>query len=162
MEDDAIMLPSGCALACVSLVFGIKGEFHQNLTCIFILKAFPTPMTKMFFLTSHVRFESWDWQIGGNTIINCWNYLPHLYQERNQIILVFRKHKRDSHFLDSWGCCCRIVFFILRAQKSVFVIKASRFWWNDPLMWSRRLFLLPESHPHAPAETPTRTPPPRL
>lgn len=30
MEDDAIMLPSGCALAYVSLVFGIKREFHQH------------------------------------------------------------------------------------------------------------------------------------
>lgn len=30
MEDNAIMLPSGCALACISLVFGIKWEFHQN------------------------------------------------------------------------------------------------------------------------------------
>lgn len=30
MEDNAIMLPSGCALAYVSLVFGIKGELRQN------------------------------------------------------------------------------------------------------------------------------------
>lgn len=38
MEDDAIMLPSGCALAYVSLVFGIKGEFHQNWLVLLFCK----------------------------------------------------------------------------------------------------------------------------
>lgn len=36
MEDNAIMLPSEFALACVSLVFGIKEEFHQNWLAIIL------------------------------------------------------------------------------------------------------------------------------
>lgn len=38
MEDNAIMLPSGCALVYVSLVFGIKGEFHQNWLVLLFYK----------------------------------------------------------------------------------------------------------------------------
>ena len=63
MENNAIMLPSGCALACVSLVFGIKGEFHQKLACFFyFILAIPTEdhcfVFHMLFSTNHIRSES--------------------------------------------------------------------------------------------------------
>lgn len=75
------------------------------------------------------------------------------YSEKTQTLLALQVDVVGSHS-SSWEH--------ITTLKSVFVIKASQTWWNGPLMWSRQLFLLPESHPHTPAETPTRTHPPAL
>lgn len=158
MEDDAIMLPSGCALACVSLVFGIKGEFHQKTGLHFYSKGFSDRNDQDVFLTGHIRFE-----IGGRKITKWWNFLPHLHQES----AVLDRKQKYSRFQRTQTWLALQVDFVrshssswehMTARKPVFVIKASPFWWNGPLMWSRQLFLLPESHPHTPAETPTRAP----
>lgn len=59
MEDNAIMLPSGCALACVSVVFGIKGDFHQNwLAFLFCKDSYFS--WEEFFLLFYYKFSMND------------------------------------------------------------------------------------------------------
>lgn len=164
MENNAIMLPSGCALACVSLVFGIKGEFHQKLACIFLFWLLQQRIIVLFF-ANHIilesRFQDERKHNYDTSFLIVWYSVFFLFLQRLYQVLSTLERRNETHIFRKGPML--VGSHVLHPQRTslhkcpLFVIKPSPFWWNGPLMLSRQRFLL--SKTLNPTDTDTHTHP---